>query len=155
MCDNNIINLLQALLTPITAFLALYIAWRDHKTNREQIRMGLLDRRLNIHAAIMEFLSIIISRTSVDRKELQVFLYQTRQCRFLLNEEIAKLIHELYKSGSKLEIISKRLEESHKMTEEDRHKHIDQKMVLINWFNKQYEAVDVLFEGAISFRVRK
>jgi hypothetical protein len=54
------IELLSALLTPITAVLALRIGWRQNQLQREAVRLQLYDRRAAIYRAYLEYLTAVV-----------------------------------------------------------------------------------------------
>jgi len=56
------IYVFNALLTPVIAGVVAYIAYQQHKTNRDRLRLDLYDRRLKVFEGLMVLLSIIFQK---------------------------------------------------------------------------------------------
>jgi endonuclease V-like protein UPF0215 family len=60
MCIAELAELSKALLTPVIAIVATYIAWQQWKTNALKLHLDRYDRRLKIYQEVKKILSIII-----------------------------------------------------------------------------------------------
>jgi hypothetical protein len=93
-------HVLSGLLTPLIALLAVYIAWQQHKTNRDHFRLALLERRLKVFNGTQELIGAVLRRTQIGPNELQKFLWETKEGDFLFGADITNYLHELYKRAS-------------------------------------------------------
>ena len=66
---NSLADLASTLLTPIIAVIAVYIAYQQHKTNRDNFRLNLYEKRYSVYRAINDFISHIIVDAKVDDQE--------------------------------------------------------------------------------------
>lgn len=93
-------NVLSGLLTPLIALLAVYIAWQQHKTNRDHFRLALLERRLKVFGGVQELIATVLRQARIRPEDLSKFLWETRESDFLFGPEIGKYLHELYAKAS-------------------------------------------------------
>jgi hypothetical protein len=91
----------QGLLTPIIAFIALYITCQQWKTNVEKLRMDLYDRRFKVFQEIRQFL-LLMSNTKCELNDLISFDLATAEADFLFGPEIRQLIQDIYGHGAEL-----------------------------------------------------
>ena len=105
----EIINLLMAGLTTLTAFFVAYIAWQQHGLGQRQFRHDLYDRRFKVFLATRSFLSEVARDASVRPGRCLQFLAETAEAEFLFKEDIVKLIGELYQKGVKLAVFHEKL----------------------------------------------
>jgi hypothetical protein len=54
------VDLFAALLTPVIAIIATYIAYQQYRANQLKLRHELYDRRLLLYNAVAEFLAHIV-----------------------------------------------------------------------------------------------
>lgn len=59
MCVEQLIEIFEALLTPVIAMVATYIAWQQWKTNQQKLNLERYDRRLRVYEEVRKILSII------------------------------------------------------------------------------------------------
>jgi hypothetical protein len=64
------INLSSALLTPLIALIALWIAYQQMKSNRDKVRLDLFEKRMKIFLIVRESLGTILADGS--SKEYQL-----------------------------------------------------------------------------------
>jgi|PlaIllAssembly_1097288.scaffolds.fasta_scaffold283843_2 hypothetical protein len=63
MCIEQVIEVSKALLTPVIAIVAAYVAWQQLKTNRRKLKLDLFEKRYTVFEKIGEFIgSILTSR---------------------------------------------------------------------------------------------
>ena len=54
--SNNWIDILSALLTPLIALIAVYVAYQQHKINKIRLQHELYERRLRVYKAVQTFM---------------------------------------------------------------------------------------------------
>lgn len=107
MCANQVIEILNALLTPIIAIVATYIAWQQWKVNKQKFDLERYDRRLRIYEEVRKILSIVVREAQVSYEELFRFYAAVSEADFLFGPEISAYIDEIYKRGVRLEYWNK------------------------------------------------
>jgi hypothetical protein len=84
---DQIIEISKALLTPVIAIIAAYVAWQQLKTNRRKLKLDLFDRRYAVFEKIGEFIGSILTSGKVQQgKEIQ-FLVDTKAAGLLFGED--------------------------------------------------------------------
>ena len=134
----DIITLLSAALAPITAVVALGIAYRQYRLEHIKLRQTLYERRLAIFNTAMELLSHIMQDADINMEQLFKFLAETNQSYFLLGEEISEYLTELYKKGVDLSTTNERLHHSNLPDGKERTRLAHEKGELLKWFGEQF-----------------
>src|SRR5262245_66272538 len=73
MPNEEILKILQGLLTPVIGIVATYIAWQQWKTNRNKLNLDRYDRRMRVYQEVVRFISIGIRYDNYDDDELLNF----------------------------------------------------------------------------------
>lgn len=143
--SNCLIDYLKALLTPIIAVLAVYIAYRQWITARNQFRLNYFDRRLSIFTAVMEFVSGIDITGTIPQEKARAFLMKTREARFLFADDIDAYCTELYNKSEQL-IIKKEVFKDQNPQTSERERMINEIVELKTWFHNQIPNISQRFE---------
>lgn len=107
------IDLLTALLTPVVALAAIWIASRQSKINRNRLKLELFDRRFEVYSKVAAFLSqIMIDGKVQDGAEME-FLRDTKTASVLFDDTIKELISEIYKKAIRLQTYGTELDALH------------------------------------------
>jgi len=93
------LQILQALLTPVIAAIAVYIAWQQWKVNERKFALDRYERRLRIYQRVIEMLRFVCSRFRPEISDLLKFSAETAEADFLFGPEIPKYIDEIYSRG--------------------------------------------------------
>ena len=97
-----VVEALKALLTPVIAGVAAYIAWQQWKTNALKVKLDRYDRRLRIYEEVKRILSLIMRDANADVEELLKFRTATAEADFLFGKEIPDYLDQIYQHGLKL-----------------------------------------------------
>jgi hypothetical protein len=81
-------RILQGLLTPVIACIAVYIAYRQHITNRDRLRLDLYNKRYKIYDSLKTLLGHIAQQQNVTHEQVRVFLVETKEAVFLFGDDI-------------------------------------------------------------------
>jgi hypothetical protein len=92
----KVVPLLTAMLTPAIALLAAYIAWQQHKTNRNQFRLSLFERRYKLFDSTSKLIATVLKRGKIANTDLEEFLWDTKESEFLFGNDIKTYLAELY-----------------------------------------------------------
>jgi len=102
MCVEQIIEISTALLTPVIAVIATYIAWQQWQTNKQKLNLERYDRRLRIYEEVRKILSIILRDADASTEDLLKFITSVSEADFLFGPEITEYINQIYKRGLSL-----------------------------------------------------
>ena len=82
------VRLLNALLTPLIAALAIYIAYQQYQINRRQYRLALFEKRMVVFNSIMNLIAAVAGEGKVERQKLFAMMRETRDHELLFGSEI-------------------------------------------------------------------
>jgi hypothetical protein len=148
MCLADLAELSKAILTPLIAVVAVYIAWQQWKTNQQKLVLDRYDRRLRVYEEVKKILSIIIRDGNVSVEELLRFRTAVSEADFLFGPEIPEYIDTLYKHGVTL---ARSTSEYRDYTQSKPEGYDHQKVVSsmheeLNWLTEQFVPAKKLFQ---------
>lgn len=146
-----ILDIFKSLLTPIIAAVVAYIAYQQHKTNRDKLMLDLYDRRLKVFEGLMGLLWGIFQKGKCDDQERNKFLRATVEGIFLFDKDIVNYLETIYKKTIVLGTICAaiRILPSGDNRDEEAKK---KKSQVLEWFMDQFEVSKVKFGKYLSFR---
>jgi hypothetical protein len=97
-----VLQILQALLTPVIASLTVYIAWQQWQGNKLKLRLDRYERRLRVYENVVALLLLVQRDFNPQVMELQKFRRDTAEADFLFEPEIAAYLDEILKRGLSL-----------------------------------------------------
>jgi hypothetical protein len=97
-----VLQILQALLTPVIAGIAVYIAWQQWKVNERKLALDQYERRLRIYERVVTFLRLVLRDFKPEINDLQAFSIDTAESDFLFESEISQYISEIYHGAWRL-----------------------------------------------------
>ena len=144
----NIIDILKALLTPLIAVVATYIAWQQWKTNQQKLKLERYDRRLRIYEEVIKILSIILRDAKANTGDLLKFRTSVSEADFLFGPEIPEYIDEIYKRGLSLWRWNQEYRDSTQVMPEgyDHNKVVNEKYKELEWLSTQFEPAKEKFK---------
>jgi hypothetical protein len=95
MTIDLVVKILSALLTPLIALIAAYIAWQQWKTNERKLKLDLYDRRYEVYEATRSFILTICKDAGVQFEEIGHFRATVAQARFLFGKDITDYLELL------------------------------------------------------------
>lgn len=93
------LSALIALTSCVTAAIATYVAYQQHKTARDKVRLDLYDRRFAVYAALQEFLASISVDARVDLAILAKYSRSTREAEFLFGAEVSAYLDSIHREA--------------------------------------------------------
>jgi len=102
MCLEDLTRIAGALLTPLIAVVATYIAWQQWKTNRQKLVMDRYERRLRVYEEVQRILRIVSADLKPSIEDLVKFRTSVSEADFLFGPEITAYIDEIYGRGLSL-----------------------------------------------------
>ena len=156
-----LIQILSALLTPLVALLALYIAYQQYKTNQNKLRLDLYDRRLELYSAFSDLYFSVVSSYSIvcgekfgkpggkEMSALQQLLHKTR---FIFGKDIASYGKTVGKNATRLDHLNLVLRGHQQLPKgEERTKAAKEASELQKWFTDQYDVSREIFSRYLKF----
>lgn len=148
MCLDDIIRISTALLTPVIAVVATYIAWQQWQTNKQKLVLDRYDRRLLVYEEVRKILSIIMRDGKANTEDLLKFRTSVSEADFLFGPEITTYIDEIYKRGLSL---WRWREEYRDYTQEkpegyDHAKVVEEMHKELRWLSEQFEPAKNTFK---------
>jgi hypothetical protein len=138
-------GILSALLTPVIASIAVYVAYQQRRIAQQQartaerkLRLDTFDKRLAVFQALLEFISTVLGRINVDQQDLYKYSQATKSAYFLFGDEIHRYLDEVYQKSLRLKAIVAMLPSQ--LKEEQRERLLVEQRSLIQWFSIQYDA---------------
>ena len=106
MYYTNCINILAAFLTPTVATIAAYIAYKQHRIEKERLKLDLFEKRYAVFNASREFIFEVIHNYLAYTDDhnhikflhfIQNFRNKTQDVYFLFDSEIAEYVDLLHR----------------------------------------------------------
>ncbi len=141
MCIGQLVELSKALLTPVIAIVATYIAWQQWKTNQQKLVLDRYDRRLKVYEEVRKILSLVMRDAQASYEDLLKFRTSVSEADFLFGPEIPKYIDEIYQRGLKLQYWTGEYRDYTQPKPEgyDHQKVVDGKHAELKWLSEQFE----------------
>ncbi len=147
------LKILSGLLTPIIAIIALYIAYQQYLINKRKLRLDLYEKRFIIFKETKNFLLKIIQDEKIATTELQIFIFSTKESRFLFENDISNLIENIVKNSKELSHLVAYFQiKNPSATQTENYEKAEIKMNLSNWFTLQYDNIEYTFEKYLDFK---
>ena len=103
------IDVSTSLLTPFIAFVTLYIAYRQYKVDRDNVKHALYERRYNVYINSRNYLKYIISADELDRTKNEKFIVIKGESEFLFKYDISEFLQLIYFKAMVLECCRQKL----------------------------------------------
>lgn len=147
----DLIQILAAALAPIIAVLGIYVAWRQHKLQREELRLDLYEKRFAVFQALMEFLRITLRDAKVPLARYFEYRTNTAQSVFLFGSEISSYLEEVGKKALKFRELNERLAADAMPMGASRAELAEEESELLSWLSEQPAQAQSLFAKYIAF----
>jgi hypothetical protein len=144
----QLIRIASALLTPLIAMVATYIAWHQWKTNRQKLVMDRYERRLRVYEEVQRILRITLRDFKPGIEDLLKFQTSVSEADFLFGSEIRDYIDEIYRRGLNLQRCN---QEYRDFTQQappgyDHKKVCDEMNKESTWFTEQFGPAKEIFK---------
>ncbi len=96
------VDVFKALLTPVIALIATYIAIQQYRIEQAKSKLERYDRRLAVYKAVHRFLSDVVQAHKVEPDDIRRLHVDTTEAGFLFGKDIPDYIHELALHGVRL-----------------------------------------------------
>lgn len=143
MYYTDYVNMLAAFSTPTVAAIAAYIAYKQHRIEKERLKLDLVKKREVVFNASREFIFEVIINYLVytddyqHKKSLQfihTFRSKTQDVSFLFDSEVVEYVDLIYRNGLELRKINMTLKDNETSQE---------KRKLEEWFDSEVNTKNV------------
>ena len=62
----EVAEVLSGFTTPLIAAIALYIAWQQHKTSWDALKVNLYDRRLKVYRGLVDLFAVVLQDVDIN-----------------------------------------------------------------------------------------
>jgi len=158
------VQIINSILTPLIAIIAVYIAYQQYLTNRKssaiqntnnkrKLKLDLFEKRYKIFEETQHILIEIIQKGGIETSSLQIFSAKTRNAYFLFDKEVVDFIENIIKFN--IDLYSYSREEDQLLMQNidiKTSKAHEEKWKLIHWFIDQSQHVENLFLPYLDFK---
>ena len=101
----QLVQILQALLTPVIGIAVVYIAWQQWQANKRKLKLEMYNRRRRIYGEVKAFLGLVCRDFKPDMSAVMAFRCETAEADLLFGSEITSYIDEVFKQAlDKIEV---------------------------------------------------
>jgi len=137
----GILNVFRGLLAPVIAGVVAYIAYQQHKTNRDKLRLDLYNKRYEVFRSLMILLARILQQGNIQYEQVKEFSRATKEVVFLFDEGIETYLETIRKTALDLWTAEETMKPL--PVGKERSAKAAEVSELLNWFIKQHKvAVD-------------
>ncbi|MCI1046932.1 hypothetical protein [Caballeronia zhejiangensis] len=139
----TVIQASAALLSPIIAVAAGWIAWQQVRINRNKLKLDRFEKRFAVYETTMEFLGSMIFYEKVSDHNMEQFLKVTRGAQFMLSPEVALYLDEIRRNAVRFRQIALGFNPYEQMVKSGgvlpKDPNAKEKATLVAWFKEQME----------------
>lgn len=155
------LQILQGLLTPVIAVVAVYIAWQQWKVNERKFEFDRYERRIRIYQEVRTILTrATLLGSNFEFNAMQEFRTATAEADFLFEPEISAYLDEIVERWGRLQWASSEYERSRNPqlaspNKNDSQKLVDTMMADREWFTQQHQRAKEMFRKYLYVPDRK
>jgi hypothetical protein len=138
----------QKILISLIAIVTTYIAFQQWKIKRQNTRMELFDKRLQVYDATIEFIGVIIAKAYPSKEDILKFEIETRNNKFLFKKDITQHLSLMRYKAKKILRYNLEIERLQRRDEHDEEKWeniFDKDDEAFSWFIGQFKIVEDKF----------
>ena len=146
------VEITSACLTPVIAVLIVYVAWRQYKTSRDNLRLALYDKRFLVYMGLKKLIITVVNRVDVTVEDFRSLAAATNEGVFLFGSDIDEYIQVVREQAACLRRVGKQLQEL--PVGEERNRLADEEKKLLDWFIEQLNNSGQKFRKYMSFETQ-
>ncbi len=144
-------ELLSGLMTPLIAVIAVYIAWRQHKTATAALRLDLYERRHKVYRGLMDLFAAVLQEVKITPEVLGKYYADTSEKKFLFDDEIIAFMSEVRDKALDLRRIDRKMTRRPAPKETEMAELSNREHDLLTWFSDQLDELPDRFEKPLGF----
>lgn len=135
------VSVLSALLTPLIAVIATYIAWQQWRGNELKLRLDRYERRLRIYQEVVKMLGLISRDADAKIEDLWAFRANTAEAVFLFGPDVPNYLEEIFSRGLKLRAANRKYRHAGEETPPgyDHEKILAESNLELRWLTEQFD----------------
>lgn len=145
-----VLRIFQGLLMPVIAGIAVYIAFQQHKTNRDKLRLDLYNKRYELFHSLMTLLARILQQGNVKDEQVTEFSRATKEAVFLFDEGLSTYLETIRKKALDLWAAEEGMKPL--PVGKERSAKVAEVRELYDWFTKQFEVAIDKFNKYLKFK---
>jgi hypothetical protein len=150
------IELFSSLLTPVIAFLAVYIAYQQYSVNRRRFLFEVYERRLAVYKSIQAFFDEFVKEGNITDESCREFAFITADVVFIFDKIVQNKIEEIHKNSIDLAGLDYELHPrggSSKLLSDQERDEIAKKITeQSKWLLNQRDIIKELFQKKMSLK---
>ena len=132
------VKLTPALITLVLGSIGVYIAWQQHRINRDKLRLDLFDKRLDAYECLQAFFKELVREGSIAEPTIWMLSEARYRCLFIFDDDINAHIEEVWNKAFELVEQQEQLFGSDELpVGRERSRASEQKANLLKWFREQ------------------
>ena len=147
----EVAEVLSGFMTPLIAVIAAYIAWQQHKTSRDTLKLNLYDRRLKVYRGLMDLFAAVLEDNDNEPPNLGKYYADTSEKKFLFDDKIIAFMNEVREKAVKLRQVKRKLTRRPGPEEKELDQLCEQDHELLTWFSDELEQLPGRFEKPLGF----
>lgn len=148
----EVVQLFAAALAPIIAIFGGYIAWRQHRLQRQRLRLDLYEKRFEVYRAVKTLLHSVISEGRVNVEEILRFRTDIAEAAFFYGDDVNQYLEQLTRNVIQFRRKNERLRANTLPDGEARSDLVDAESALLGWLTDQHTAAPDVFSPYLAFR---
>ena len=147
-----ILDISKGLLTPIIAGVVAYIAYQQHKTNRDKLRFELYDKRLKVFHSLENFLGDISREGDCTHGRMGQYCAEIGESRFLFDKDITDYLEKIYTEAGNLHDLEHEIKHIDILSKEKKESIINKREDVFHRLTGQIKESQTRFEKYLGFR---
>lgn len=145
-------RILQGLLTPVIACIAVYIAYQQHKINRDKLRFNLYGKRLKVFHSLMNLLGDISRDGDCSHGRLGKYGAEISESVFLFGKDIRDYLEKIYTEAGKLHDYEHEKKHIGALSKEKKESILKKRTEVFDWLTGQIKESQTRFEKYLGFK---
>ncbi len=137
----TVAEIVSAFGTLIVGATVAYIAYRQHKTDRNKVRCDLYERRLQLFQTVMTSIAHLVQKGEADEAVLREFNRAGNESTFLFNRSVAQYLETMYSKAVDLQATNTILADRNITDGEERSQTARKHGELVKWFSHQFKGL--------------
>ena len=151
------LTVVQGLLTLVIGGIAIWIAYQQHKTARDKLKLDLFDRRYKVYRGLMDFLGAVNADGKPSRDAFGQFYRETDPKRFLFGDDVCDYLEEIREKAVELRQAielgaAARADKCRTISQERLMEASETERDLVGWFYKRVEEASQKFQPYLGFK---